>query len=280
VDISINKLFIYDKVYQLLYNNGNFCYNKDNGPMYRQEIKIHKGIDNTIKFRVFDPDKCPVNLNLYRINARIVNCETKQTVIEKICTRLTAKGVFSLLVKEFEIANLPEGYYKLVFLVDIVNGNNIQNNGSFYTDYTNNIELDILLTGQARRSPRPSYEIIEWTNGSTTENGPISQFWYSSEIPTGRILNTQDTQCTFSVNAENFTGYLEVYGSLLSDPVRDWEYWYKSNIGFDKNRIEFINYTGTLYFNFHESASWFKFKYWKDDSIIDNGNIKKVIVRC
>ena len=56
MDITFNKVYLYDHVRQLLAVGDTFCSCKDNGPMNKNPIKAHKGIDNKIIFRVLGPD--------------------------------------------------------------------------------------------------------------------------------------------------------------------------------------------------------------------------------
>lgn len=277
MDITVNKLFIYEKVYQLLFSDaGNYCFTKDNGPMYKQPIKIHKGINNSVKFRVFDPDKCPMNISNLSISVRMIQSETKLTVLESQCQRSSIKGVFSATFDSNDINHLPTGCYNIVFLVS---NDDTNYNYPMYTDYSNNIQLQVELTDQGQRDPRPEYVVTEWTQVSNVPYGPIITSYESSNVPSASTLNSQGDQCTFSVQTQGFTGNLKVYGTLSHIPNQSLDEWYKVEISPGKNTIEFINYTGTDYFTFSERSMWYKFVYTPDDSVVDPGIFQKLIVR-
>lgn len=244
--------------------------------MYKQPIKIHKGIDNNVKFRVFDPDKCPMNIGNLTISVRMIQSETKLTVLEKRCQRSSIKGVFSAAFDSNDISHLPTGYYNIVFLASVDDTNY---NYPMYTDYSNNIQIVVELTDQGQRDPRPEYVITEWTQVSYVPYGPIITSYESSNVPSASMLNSQGDQCTFSVQTAGFTGTLNVYGTLSHSPNQSLDEWYKIEISPGKNTIEFINYTGTDYFTFSERSMWYKFVYTPDTSVVDPGIFQKLIVR-
>lgn len=243
--------------------------------MYKQTIKIHKGISNNLKFRVFDPDKCPVNINNMSIRARLVYTETNQSVIEKLCQKGSIAGIFTLLLDENEISHLLTGFYTVVFTAQV-------DNGVFYplyVDYNNNIQLVVELTSQGQRDPIPDTVIDRWTQVSTAKYGPMITSYESSNIPSASMLNLLGDQCTFSVTTQGFTGTLQVYGTLSHSPNQSLDEWYKVELRPTKNTIEFVNFTGTDYFTFNERSMWYKFVYTPDTLVVDPGTFQKVIVR-
>lgn len=244
--------------------------------MYKQPIRIHKGVNNTVKFRVFDPDKCPMNIGNLSISVRMIQSETKLTVMEKQCQRQSVKGVFTASFDSDDIDYLPTGYYNIVFLVS---NNDTNYNYPMYTDYSNNIQLLVELTDQGQRDPRPEFVVTEWTQVSHVPYGPIITSYESSMVPSSSNLNTPGDQCTFSVQTQGFTGNLKVYGTLSHVPNQSLDEWYKVEISPGKNTIEFINYTGTDYFTFSERAMWYKFVYTPDIAVVDPGIFQKLIVR-
>lgn len=287
MDISINKLFIYDKVYQLLLKDGScFCYKTDNGPMYKRPVKVHKGIDNTLKFRVFNPDNNPVNLNNYSVFARLTNVETQAQVLEKQLTRLPNTGVVSLFLAESDLQNIITGLYKLVLFVsmDTESTNNYRTSMPLFSDFDSNMEITVEITDQFNRNPYPSYEINEdnWTGNSNTPNqyGPLEVYYMSSAIPTSKLSGRQGNLCTLSTEVENFYGYFEVYGTLTQEPSTELDRsWFKVEIEPGKNRATYINYTGTEYFTFENNAMWYRVVYMPNYDQQEYGLVKKVIVR-
>lgn len=286
MDISINKLFIYDKVYQLLLKDGScVCYKTDNGPMYKRPLKLHKGIDNTLKFRVFNPDHKPVNLNNYSVYARIINTETNQQILEKKLTRLTTTGVVSLFIDEVDLQNVVTGLYKLVIYTQIDNMIN-QHKASMpiFSDFDNNMDFTVEITNQFQREPYPSIEITPdlWTSNSNTPSqyGPLEVYYVSSAIPSSKLQNRQGSITSLSIETEEFYGHIEVYGTLTQEPSTELDRsWFKVELEPNKNRITFINYTGTEYFSFENNAMWYRVLYMPNYNEMSYGEVKKVIVR-
>ena len=83
MDISYHKLYLYDHVFQLLMVDGYLCLQKDNGPMNKQPLKAHRGIDNRLIFRVLNPDRIPVDVAFNKqVYARIIDPSNNTIVLE------------------------------------------------------------------------------------------------------------------------------------------------------------------------------------------------------
>ncbi len=53
-------------------------------PVYTRQIKVYKGIDNTIQFRLLNADHKPINIDLYRIMFVAIDDDGRK-VIEREC---------------------------------------------------------------------------------------------------------------------------------------------------------------------------------------------------
>ena len=68
-------LYKYEDWHELLYDNGVItcaCNLTDNRPMNERVIKLHKGVNNEVKFRVFDSDRKRTMLNNLRVDRKSV----------------------------------------------------------------------------------------------------------------------------------------------------------------------------------------------------------------
>lgn len=290
---TINDLYLYDDIRRLLLCDDQItCLDTDNGPMNRREIKVHKGLDNTLKFRVFDPDRNPVNICNYQLFGRLFNTENRELVLEKPCRTTTAKGMVFLDLNEGDIANIAKGLYDLVIVgqKDFVPGVIGESTTTpFYSDFVNNIVQTVLITDQAERVPRPSYIIGEtdWTMQRVrAENSPsaiIDQF-YSSTIPANRVQNHINGTHSFSVYTDQdnkFTGTLEILGTLDQNPQSDpsTDHWFNIEVVTGSQDLEFINFFGTDAFTFNANVMFLKFRYTPSVEVENPGLLKKIIVR-
>ena len=287
MEISTQHLYLYKDVRRLLLKRDRFTNDvMDNAPMNKRPMKLHKGVDNILHFRVFNPDRTPANVCDTTVYARIINLDSHELLIERQVHKGTAKGFMSLEILESDLTDIHVGLYKIV----LVKSDNLlpgvvgeYTNSAFYTDYSNNIDMTVEVTDQANRSPRPSIIINndEWTENryfDTVSNMRQSRF-FTEAIPTPRARGMISNLHSFSVQADNYTGKLKVYGTLDQTPNPDISRgWFNIKAYDDADYIDFIEYTGTRFFSFEGNYMWLKFVYFPDPTE-NTGSIVKVIER-
>jgi hypothetical protein len=256
--------------------------------MNKDPIKIHKGIDNKAIFRVLGPDRAvqaiPCDQEVY---ARIIDLENKTIVLEKLCRLGPAKGIITLELDGGDIVDIHAGLYQMVLIrtqqfVSNVPGYYIEK--PLYSDINDNISMEIEITEQALKAPLPSFTLLpkDWTPDMLIPvNAPPKAGFYSSRIPGGRVLNHKESVHSFSTYTKNFTGVLEIWGTLEETPdayLNDtrWFKIYPSSMSVD---IEFIGYTGTQAWTFAANFMWLKFRYFPSTAVLDPGVMEKLIAR-
>lgn len=287
MQVNIQKVFLYDHVRQLTVVGDNFCPCKDNGPMNKNPIRAHKGIDNKIVFRALGPDRIPYDIACnQQVYARIIDPDNNTVVIEKLCRLGPAKGIITLELDSGDIAEIHAGLYNMVLIrteefVSNVPGYYVEL--PLYSDYDNNISMEIEITQQGFKTPIDSVVLTpdDWTPDILVPTfGPPTPCFYSSRIPGARVMNHVDSVHSFSTYTENFTGILEIWGSLeqTPDPYLN-NRWFKIYPSTMSQDIEFVNYTGTQAWTFSANFMWLKFRYFPSTEVLDPGIIKKLIVR-
>jgi hypothetical protein len=300
MEISLHDLYLYDDIRRLLLVNDQFtCSSTDNAPMNKRPLKLHKGLDNTLRFRVFNPDRQPTNVCQYKIYGRLFNTENREMVLEKLCRTTTAKGMVFLDIDEGDIANIAVGLYDLVIVgqqplvAQQVVGEKVTT--PFYTDTVNNIVATVLITGQAERVPIRSHVVTEddWTPTSMLDNttGRVVRQFYSSSIPGNRVQNHINGTHSFSVytDEENkCTGYLTVLGTLDLNPTEDPHstHWFKLQMVTGADELEFVQFFGTEAYSFSANVMFLKFLYTPAIEFntggamaYNQGFLKKIILR-
>jgi len=305
METSLHKLYLYDDVRRLLFVDDKIiCLETDNAPMNKHPLKVHKGIDNHLKFRVFDPDRKPVKL-FHEVYARLVSCTSRETVLEKKCRLGTATGMLFLDIDEGDIKDKSPGLYEMIIIRSkefVVGQPDEYIFDPFFTDFDGNIVATVEITEQGQQEPMPSIVISQddWTysthlgfsttvycgprpahSSSPSNTGAPTKFGYSRAIPGGRVRNHINGTHTFSVYAEGFTGTLEIMGTLEETPNADMESnsWFIINPSSLNDYIKFINFTGTEAFFFKGNFMWLRFRLTPDENILENGQLKKIIVR-
>ena len=289
-DITFNKVYLYDHVRQLLVVNDVFCPLKDTGPMNKNTILAHRGIDNKIIFRALGPDRIPADVTCnQQVYARIINTDNNTIVLEKLCRLGPAKGLITLELDSGDISDVAPAIYNMVL---IRTENFVENFPGYYvekplySDMYDNISMQIEITNQAFKSPQPGITLNpkDWTPDilvSVNGGGAPRPCFYSSRIPGGRVLNHKDSVQSFSTYTENFTGILEIWGTLeeTPDPYLQDTRWFKIYPSTMSVDIEYMQYTGTQAWTFQANVLFLKFRYFPSTQVLDPGKMSKLIVR-
>ena len=288
MDVTFHKLFLYDHVRQLLAVGDDLCPYKDNAPMNKNPIKIHKGLDNSVIFRVLTPDRIPYDVSCgQEVYARIIDTTNSTVVLEKLCRLGPAKGLITLLLDGGDIVDIPAARYSLVLvrtdsIADGFPGYNSQK--PLYSDLYDNVAMELIITEQAIKQPVPSivYETADWTSDLLS---PVQGFprpcFYTGRIPGARVLNHKDGVHTFSTQTSNFTGTLQLWGTLeeTPNPYLDETRWFRIYPSTMSADIKYQAYTGTQSWSFSANFMWLKFRYLPSTDVLDPGIFQKLIVR-
>src|SRR5574337_1447140 len=156
--VIYNELYRYDNVHQLLMVDEHICCApRDNGPMNKNPIKVHAGIDNEIIFRVLDPSRNAVDVSSYAtVIGRIIDQGTRQIILEKVCITGPAKGIVKMIIDAGDFQNLQYGRYELALIYRkryATNSVGYNLDKPMYSDLDNNIVSTLLVTDQANVAP-------------------------------------------------------------------------------------------------------------------------------
>lgn len=289
MEVSLRKLYLYDFVREVHVLDDGMCYSKIGiGTMnHNQPMKAHKGLDNKLVFRVFGPDRIPFDVAAKnKVYARITHTETNVTILEKICKLGPAKGIITLELDGGDIEDAVPGIYhiSLIRTSDFVYGSSesvIEK--PIYTDMENNVVLELQITDQAYKQPARDIVITkdDWTPDSTPglyyQQDPC---YYSKRIPGARVLNHKESIHSLATTACNFTGVLEIWGTLEEDPDPNVsDRWFKINPEEGHDALCFNNHTGTDAWSFVGNFMWMKLKLIPAKSHFNAGEMVKVSIR-
>lgn len=276
--IFSSTLYLYENVHRLTRKDdpGYFDIKMDNFPMNKRVIKLHKGMDNTITFRVFLPDNKPASVCDTEVYFRLIDHEKRETILERKMVSGAQKGFLSVDIYEGDLSDLDIGLY-VAAVVELVDGKF----SPLFTDFDNNIRLTVEITDQAERTPLPSVEITEndWTEYKVwnEDEGRDVFYFMSSSIPGNRSANHITSNHSFSVNCDNYSGKLYLYGTLDNTPnPLISRGWFKLEID-GADYLEFIEYTGTRFYNFQSNVMWYRFVHEPAEN--NRQNLKKIIAR-
>ena len=262
----------------------------NNSPFNNKIIRIHKGTDNSIRFRVLNPDRKIVSVDHLSIRCRFINVENNERVLDKFANLTSTKGDVTLQIFEGELVNIAPGFYSLVVTGEeaLIPGVALSENfvTPFYVDNAGNIVATVEIVASADVTPVPTVELLQTADDDgdwriANEVGAPTTF-YSGAIAGSRIKNHINAVHTFSVQTTGFTGTLALRGSLDLQPSADIREYFPIDITSGTQIITFTNFTGITSHTFEANFLWIIFVYIPDRSIPDPpgaGFINKVLLR-
>ena len=78
-------------------------------PVYSRQVKVYKGIDNTIQFRFLNADQKPIDVSSENIKF-VAYDSTRKKVLDSTVTASATKGLASLTLGRTELEDLPQQY--------------------------------------------------------------------------------------------------------------------------------------------------------------------------
>jgi len=261
------------------------CDMTNNSPLNRTTIKIHKGVDNQVRFRVLNPDRKLVSVDHLSIRARLISTENKERVLDRFADLVpNSKGDLRLTIYEGDLQNIAAGYYTLVVTGEealfpgVTIGENV--NTPFFTDNAGDIVATVEIVDSADVTPMESVVLLpeNWT--ITTSETTGYRRYLSSAIPGARIKNHLHATHSFSVATTGFTGTLRVYATLDHIPSGSPSDYFPVDITSGTQTITFSNFTGITAHTFEANFMWLIFIYETENILDDsNGTLDKLIVR-
>lgn len=174
-------------------------------PMYTTHIKLQRGINNKLQFKVLNQEQRPIDLTNLNLTFRVINHQHAQIIIEKSVSSIYAlTGIAEVELTELDMIKIPaqDCSFSLIVTKD-------GNNYPLYTNLSGTADGSILVVDEV--VPR-ILESIPITIPSTPE---ITSPYYTD------AFKPLDTVTTIQYSMTDFSGDVQVMGSLTgigSDP--------------------------------------------------------------
>ena len=175
-------------------------------PVYQRHIKVYKGIDNVLQFKVLNHDQKPVDITA-KTPKFIVFDQNKQMVIERDCTvtddgSTTTRGNCKVTVSENDLLNLDTQFLSYnIYLVDSNSEKTLT-----YTDTHFGSDGVIHLEDTAFPGPLKSAEVKVFTE--------VNEIWYSESIDSQPAINGNEALHTSAVYTASYSGDVVVQATL------------------------------------------------------------------
>lgn len=175
-------------------------------PVYQRHIKLYKGIDNVLQFKVLNHDQKPVLLTSYTPKI-VVFDQNKLMVIEHDCTvtddgSTNTRGNCKVTITENDLLNLDTQFLSYnIYLVDTDMEKVLT-----YTD--TNFASDGIMHLQDTAFPGPA------KTGEVTAFTEENEIWYSETLDAQPGINGNEALHTAAIYTDTYVGDVIVQGTL------------------------------------------------------------------
>jgi len=248
-----------------------------NYPMIQYDIKVYKGVSNTIDFIVRDADRKFVKLIDYQLSAIIQTVDEPNyagpeillTKPVQIVDELTGKA--RLILEPEDIETWNTGYYQ--YSIQVTDSQGCET--YLFTDVNKSAIAQFQLLEGMARSLQPAIEIF--ADGFTPT--PIGD--YGIIYTTGALAGDSQSQRangthTVAVYTENFTGKFWIQASLTNDaPLPDD--WFDVTLDNPNNFWSYTPDQKIKQFTFFGNYYWVRFQY--QEATENKGNFLKLLYK-
>lgn len=243
---------------ELFYENRflNICVTEDgystwNLPMNENRFKLFKNSVTSIQFIVRNNDRKPINLHGKELFITINDEFNSKTLLHKRLQLVDAKqGQVKLLTNPEEVKCFP--LKQLTFSVSIMEDGGFR---QLHLDQSETARGFLDVQDGPWIGPRPSQYCSEFSPLLIASVPPTYRFYSTQFAGTSQFSNVEAIQ-SLSINMQNYTGKISVYGSLeVATPnITDYD-WFQISLG--DSIYDYLNqYTGVKYYSFRASTMW------------------------
>lgn len=255
-----------------LYNNVTNIISNDTGfiveyrPVYSRQLKVYRGIENSIQFRTLNADQKPVDVSA-KTPVLVVFDEANNKIIERTCTvqddgsTTSTKGMLTATITENDLLNVKQQYLKYNIYFE-----NADSNSLTYADRNFGSAAIMYVDGNAYPGPKSSVEIVNFNFDNN--------YWYAGSDDSNKItaepgLNGNEALHTVAVYTDAYIGTLEIQATLDND-ISGLNNW---------TTVSTLTFTGTetqpVPANFNGIYTFIRFKASADPE----NKITKILVR-
>ena len=235
-----------------------------NMPMYDTTHKLHKGIDNTLRFKFRDTDRKSVNLTGKTVVWKMYDRSSRENVLFRYLTITNAtKGMATLAIPTSDTVLLPEGFYQFA-MYTVENG--VEQ--ILYTDTNDNAHgvLEVL---------DDVYPTFANSQSTSTFFNDGAKYVSSVFDGAGDTIKSKSIH-TFAIYYTGFTGVLKIEGDLSEQASASDNDWFDltPRLMYDPN-ITINNETGVQGYVIQANVNWLRVS-WPNTA---TGTVSKILMR-
>lgn len=205
-------------------------------PVYEKNLKVYKGIDNTLQFRLYNADQKAVDISDLTPYF-VAYDEVKSRVLEKIGTSLqtndstvfTNKGLFKINLLAADVQDIDNQYLTYSIYFKNAQNENVLTYTNSHFDGANYIKI----LDSVYPDPRASKVVTVFTENVVI--GQNSTEWFSESIYADPELNNNDALHSIGFYTNGYTGNIVIQGTL-ENQIDEFSNWVD---------IETVEFTGS-----------------------------------
>ena len=235
-----------------------------NMPMYDTTHKLHKGIDNALRFKFRDTDRKSIDLTSKTVIWKMYDRDSRENVLFRYLTVTNAtKGMAKLEIPTSDTIMLPEGFYQ-------------------YAMYTVENGVEQIVYTDTNDNAHGTIEIVDDVYPEFENSQSSSTFWndgtkYISTVfdGSGNTIKSKSLH-TVALYFTGFTGVVKLEGDLSESPSSSDNDWFDltPRLMYDPS-ITINNETGVQGYVIQANVNWLRVTYLATAT----GTIDKVLLR-
>lgn len=243
-----------------------------NLPMNENRFKLFKNSVTEIQFIVRNNDRKPISLIGKELFITINDEYNTKTLLHKRLQLVDAKqGQVKLVTTPEEVKCFPLS--QLTFSVSIME------NGGFrllHLDQSETARGFLDVQDGPWIGPRPTQFCTNFSPTLIATNPPTYRFYSTPFAGTAQFSNVEGLQ-SLSINMQNYTGKISVYGSLEPNTPNTSDYdWFQISIS--PTDYDYVSqYTGVKYYSFKSVTMWIMVMFDPDVPFDENNTVISTI---
>ena len=184
--------------------------------VYNHNLKVHRGVDNKLDFRVMNSDQKKTNIGTASVVFSLIGKETQELILKKDCIiQDSTEGILYTILSQSELMDIQPGFYQYSLYAETrtVNADDtytVISKKPLYMDSQYGALSTIEIHGDVSGEPIDSTAVTKFAeHGVYTEN----HYYISELINASPQLTVPQSWHTFQFQMSNYTGNIVIEGS-------------------------------------------------------------------
>ena len=178
-------------------------------PVYSRNLKVYRGIDNNIEFKIVNADQKPISLTSKTVKLVAFDESNTQVLAETGTNHSKIKGLTTIVVSENDLLSVKDQFLKYSLHVEDANQNKTITYSNVHFD--NNGIMQV--SSDAFPGAKDSKSVTTFTE-DTGETGVDDSVWHSESISAEPGINGNEAVHTAAIYSDTYVGDVKVQVTL------------------------------------------------------------------